>query len=126
MKRVMLPDIPVAAEYDDTLQQHQQQGTGRIRLQPGDYVAVLIHGAGNANLFGTPLARTGMSEFARKHGSMVPVGAFWTAQCQWHHHQRDPEGTCTPKGTGSWEHRQEARVRLRDASALPVAFQFTG
>ena len=39
--------------------------------------------------------------------------------------QRDPEGPYTPKVTGSWEHRQEARVRLRNASALPVAFEVT-
>ena len=71
MKRVMIPNVSVPGCY--TGFQHSTAGGHDVMLKAGDYAAVLVHSAGNANLFGEPLARTGICEFVRVHGSTVAI-----------------------------------------------------
>ena len=78
MKRVMFGHAPVAKSYTAFCQQQVLGANSKalpVALQAGDYVAVRIQDAGNANLFGRPLAKTSVAEFVQLHGSTTPVGS---------------------------------------------------
>lgn len=54
-------------------------GGPRVAIRPGDYVAVRVDGFSNSTLVATPIARTGVAEFAELFGNGVPLtryGAF--------------------------------------------------
>ncbi|KAL4421454.1 hypothetical protein ABPG75_010745 [Micractinium tetrahymenae] len=84
-KRVVFDDVPIPASYSASSASSMRDGSSsgasagpRVRLQPGEYVAVEVTAAGGT-LLARPLARTTLAEFVAVHGSAAPLELFASA-----------------------------------------------
>ena len=75
-RRIVFDDVKVAASYATA---GASATAPRVRLQPGDYVAVRVTAPALGSLPGVPLSRTTLAEFVGVHGTTVPLGTVKVA-----------------------------------------------